>query len=301
VSDAPPIDAPIDALASDPATPLRKLSAVVEYDGAGFSGWQTQADRRTVQQTLESALSEMCEEPIRVRAASRTDAGVHARGQVVVFRTHRHNIPRHGFERGLNARLPDDVAVRRVTDVEDTWDPRGQARGKQYRYSLWNDRVPTALERGRSWWIKSPLDLELLQAAADQFVGTHDFEAFRAAGCPSPHAVRTLYSVTVRRGERSMVHIDLVGNAFCRNQVRIMVGTLREIGGGRRPLASIARALASLRRADAGITAPPQGLCLEEVIYDDRLPPKPKSTRTAAEALAAHAGDAPDAEDDDDE
>ena len=140
MSDAPPID----ALASDPATPLRKLSAVVEYDGAGFSGWQTQADRRTVQQTLESALSEMCEEPIRVRAASRTDAGVHARGQVVVFRTHRHNIPRHGFERGLNARLPDDVAVRRVTDVEDTWDPRGQARGKQYRYSLWNDRVPTA-------------------------------------------------------------------------------------------------------------------------------------------------------------
>ena len=292
MTDEPLIEAP----SVEPPPPLRKLSAVIEYDGAAFSGWQTQADRRTVQSTLEGALSDMCEEPIRVRAASRTDAGVHARGQVVAFRTTRLTIPLHGFERGLNARLPDDVAVRRVTEVADGWDPRGEARGKLYRYSLWNDRVPTALEHGRCWWIKSPLDLVLLQAAADQYVGTHDFEAFRAAGCPSPHAVRTVYSATVRRGERSMVHIDLVGNAFCRNQVRIMVGTLREIGGGRRPLSSIARAMASRRRADAGITAPPRGLCLEEVIYDDRLPPKPKSTRTAAEAFVAHAEDDDDAE-----
>jgi len=269
-----------------PAPVLRPLCAVSEYDGAKFSGWQTQGDRRTVQHTLELALSAMCNEPIQVRSASRTDAGVHARGQVVMFRTTRHNIPLYGFERGLNGRLPNDIAVRRVTEVDPSWDPRNFSRGKHYRYTLWNDRLPTALDRNHTWWVRGRLDLEVMQRAAEAFLGTHDFEAFRGAGCLALHAVRTMHKVEVTRGPRSFVYIDILGNAFCRNQVRIMVGTLKEVANGRRPESDIARIIASRQRAQAGYTAPPDGLCLEEVIYDDRLPPKPKTTRTAAEGLA---------------
>lgn len=280
------VDPAAEAPAPTDAVPRRTLSAIVEYDGARFSGWQAQGEPRTVQKALEQALAAVCDEPVKVRAASRTDAGVHARGQVVKFSTTRFKIPLYGFERGLNARLPPDVAVRKVVEVDYDWDPRAAARGKHYRYTLWNDPLPTALDRARVWWARGPLDLTAMQTAADLFVGTHDFEAFRAAGCPSPHAVRQMYRVDVRRGDRSFVHVDLLGNAFCRNQVRIMVGTLREVGGGRRTVEAVARALHTRLRAHAGITAPPEGLCLEEVIYDDRLPPKPRTTHTRAEALA---------------
>lgn len=269
-----------------PPQPRRSLSAVIEYDGTGFSGWQRQGEQRTVQRTIEDALSAMCDETIRLRAASRTDAGVHARGQVIKFTTSRHKIPLYGFERGLNARLPRDIAVRTMAEVDWDWDPRGAARGKHYRYTLWHDPLPTALDRARSWWVRGALDTDAMQRAADQMVGTHDFEAFRSAGCASPHAVRTMYEVKVTRGPRSFVYLDVLGNAFCRNQVRIMVGTLREVGGGRRAVESVGKALASRVRADAGITAPPEGLCLEEVIFDARLPPKPQATHTLAEARA---------------
>ncbi len=278
--------------AAEPGAPLaveaprRALSAVIEYDGTGFSGWQRQGEQRTVQRALEDALSAMCDETIRLRAASRTDAGVHARGQIIKFTTSRHKIPLYGFERGLNARLPRDIVVRKMVEVDPDWDPRGAARGKHYRYTLWHDPLPTALDRNRAWWVRGKLDLEAMQRGADRMVGTHDFEAFRSAGCASPHAVRTMYQVRVTRGERAYVHVDILGNAFCRNQVRIMVGTLREVADGRRAPEAVAHALATRVRADAGVTAPPEGLCLEEVIYDERLPPKPKPTHTRAEARA---------------
>lgn len=278
----------------------RTLRVLLEYDGTRFAGWQRQAERgaaapeareggavpsggaagvRTVQGTLEAAIEKMTGEKVITRAASRTDAGVHARGQVVAFSTSRWRIPLYGFERGLNSNLPDDVAVREVTEVAAGWNPRFESRGKRYRYTLWNDRLPTALGRHRAWWVRRALDLEEMQRGADHFLGTHDLEAFRSAGCPARHAIRTMYAIKVARGEHSEVEIDVTGNAFCRNMVRIMVGTLKVIGEGALPADAVREIIRGRDRTRAGMTAPPEGLCLEEVIFDDRLPPRPMPAR----------------------
>jgi tRNA pseudouridine38-40 synthase len=283
------VDADVVEPSNNPGAPRRTLRMVVEYVGTAFHGWQRQGAQRTVQKVLEEALASMIGERVNVRAASRTDAGVHARGQVIAFDTHNLRIPLHGFERGLNSRLPDDVAIRAVAEVEAGHHPRDFARGKHYRYVVWNDPLPTAIERDRAWWVRNRLDVDAMHDAAQRYVGTHDFEAFRAVGCPAKHAVRTMYAVDVRRVDAARIHVDVRGNAFCRNQVRIMVGTLKEVGDGRRAAASITEALRERRRALAGITAPPGGLFLEEIVFDDRMPPKPKPTDTAAAALAQRA------------
>lgn len=257
------------------------LRLVVEYDGTAYSGWQIQEGPgapETVQGVLERALRTFCDHPVRVRGASRTDAGVHARGQVVAFETDRENIPAIGFERGLRRHLPPDIAVRSAERVACGWDPRRTSRGKRYIYTLYNHPNPSALLRDRAWWIRGAMDAEALRAGARNFLGTHDFEAFRAVGCVAKHAVRTVHDVELRGGPApEALEIVVLGNAFVRNMVRIMAGTLVEVGLGRRAPESVAEALVSRRRADAGVTAPPQGLCLDEVIYDDRLPPRPKN------------------------
>ncbi len=253
---------------------MATVSLIVEYDGTPFRGWQAQdgpSAPRTVQAELEAALSALCEERVRVRGASRTDAGVHARGQVAAFDTERER-PLVAFERG--PRLPREIAIRSAQWATPGFDPRRCSRGKRYVYTVFNDRGPTALDRDRAWWIRSPLDLSAMEVAAKDVVGTHDFDAFRARGCVARHAVRTIYAVHIR-GCGPRVQIEVVGNAFVRNMVRILAGTLVEVGLGRRAPESVARALAGRQRTLAGVTAPAAGLCLEEVIYDDRLPPRP--------------------------
>lgn len=264
----------------------RTIRLVVEYDGTPFSGWQVQEGvgaPPTVQGALEEALWGLCRERIRVRGASRTDAGVHARGQVVAFETERPNIPAVGFERGLRRFLPPEIAVRRADEAQLGWDPRRSSRGKRYRYTIWNDRTPTALDRNYSWWVRSPLDPNRMLEAGRALLGTHDFEAFRAVGCVARHAVRTLYRVDVRPETGSRLLVEVVGNAFVRNMVRIIAGTLMEVGAGRRSSGAVTDALLSGQRSDAGMTAPACGLCLDEVIYDDRLPPRPQDDSDLAE------------------
>ena len=261
---------------------MRTIRLVLEYDGTAFSGWQMQAGlppEQTVQGALQAALFKMTQQHVRVRGASRTDAGVHARGQVAAFDTDKASIAPVGFERGLTQLTPPQVVVRRAEEVALGWDPKRTSRGKRYRYSYWNDVTPTALDRERAWWVRGRLDLDRMQAAADLLVGTPDFEAFRSAGCSARHAVRTMYDLRVEPGPHALAHLVVVGNAFCRNMVRIMAGTLAEVGLGRRTPEDVLRALASRDRAQAGITAPGPGLCLEEVIYDDRLPPRPADDR----------------------
>jgi tRNA pseudouridine38-40 synthase len=255
----------------------RTIRLVVEYDGTAFSGWQEQEPGRlTVQVALQEAVKQMTGEAVHVRAASRTDSGVHARGQVAAFDTENQRIPIYGFERGLGQYLPDAVSIRRAEEVETGWNPRFTSRGKRYCYTYWNDRQPSALERWRAWQVRNPLDLEAMQTAADHLLGTHDFEAFRSAGCSAKHAVRTLYQVTVRRGDYARIHVDVVGNAFVRNMVRIIAGNLKEVGDGTIGPQDMLRILESKDRKEGGVTAPGWGLCLEEVIYDDRLPARPK-------------------------
>ncbi len=262
----------------------RTIRLVVEYDGTAFSGWQEQeAGRSTVQGALQDAVHGMTKERVRVRGASRTDSGVHARGQVAAFDTENERIPAHGFERGLGQHLPEGVAIRRAEEVETGWNPRFASRGKRYCYTYWNDRQPSALERFRAWHVRRPLDLTAMAAAAQHLVGTHDFEAFRSAACSAKHAVRTLYQVNVRRGDYARLHLDVVGNAFVRNMVRIIAGNLKEVGEGSLSPEGLRAILESRDRTKGGVTAPPWGLCLEEVIFDERLPPRPNNDQDLGE------------------
>lgn len=259
---------------------MRTIRLIIEYDGTAFSGWQQQtelAPERTVQGALERAVSALTlEQNVRVRAASRTDAGVHARGQVVAFETEKDRIPCIGFERGLGRFVPDAISVRCAEEAPLGWDPRRTARGKRYRYTYWAETTGSALDRDRAWFVRGELDLDAMRDGAKHLLGTHDFEAFRSAGCSAKHAVRTMYGIDVQRGAYARVHLDVVGNAFVRNMVRIIAGNLGEVGLRRRAPADMGRILASRDRTQGGMTAPPHGLCLEEVIYDDRLPPRPQ-------------------------
>lgn len=257
---------------------IRTIRLIVEYDGTKFSGWQRQKDpkRPTIQEALEAAVESLTRTPTRVRGASRTDAGVHARGQVAAFETEKDDIPIIGFQRGLGGFLPPAISIRRAEVVEDRWCPRRNSRGKRYLYAYWNDAQHSALDRDRTWFIRPPMNLEAMNEAAQHLVGTHDFEAFRSAGCSARHAVRNLYRVEVEPGPYHRVHLWVVGNAFVRNMVRIIAGNLKEVGLGRKTPQDIKRVLESRDRTQGGVTAPPQGLCLEEVIYDDRLPERPK-------------------------
>lgn len=259
---------------------MRTIRLVLEYDGTAFGGWQIQPEARgpTAQGALEAALSRLTREEIHVRAASRTDAGVHARGQVVAFETSKASIPLRAFERGLIPLLPRALVVRRAELAEEGWDPRRTSRGKHYRYTYWNDPSPTALDRDRAWFVRIPLDLGAMRDAARHLIGTHDFEAFRSAGCDAPHAVRTIHRIEVSRGEYARIHLDVIGNAFVRNMVRIIAGNFRDVGLGRLSSDGLKAILDSRDRTRGSMTAPAHGLCLEEVIYDDRLPPRPKPT-----------------------
>jgi tRNA pseudouridine38-40 synthase len=252
---------------------VRHIRLVVEYDGTDLSGWQRQANGPTVQGHLEAALAKLLQHETPVVGASRTDAGVHARGQVASFRTER-AIPLHGFRRGLNSMLPDSIAIREATEVGDDFHPRFSATGKHYRYTLLArpDRSPR-LARD-SWHVSDPLDAEAMQAAATLLVGTHDFAAFRAAGCASKTSVRRIESISVVRRPDDRVIVDVRGNAFLRNMVRILVGTLAEVGSGARQVTQVSEILAGKDRTKAGITAPPQGLELIEVRYDGTRVPR---------------------------
>lgn len=265
--------------ASDAPRPeaARTIRIVVEYDGTGLSGWQIQKERalQTVQGLVEHALAQVERAPVTIRSASRTDAGVHARGQVAIFRTRRPNIPPMGFAKGANRFLPPEVRIWQAEEVAASWDPRATSRGKRYRYLIWNHPIASPLWRRQSWHVSVPLSVERMHTAAQRFLGTHDFDAFRATGCQAKHARRTMYRAWVERVDGPLIAFFVEGNAFVRNMVRIMAGTLKEVGEGRRPEASITELLADGARPAGGVTAPPEGLCLQEVIYDDRLPPRP--------------------------
>jgi len=250
---------------------VRHIRLVVEYDGTQLCGWQRQANGPTVQGHLEEALGKLLAHEAAVTGASRTDAGVHARGQVASFRTAR-TIPLHGIRRGLNSLLPRQIAVRDAAEVPDDFHPRFSATGKHYRYTILArpDRSPRW--RDRAWHHPEPLSIEAMAAAAAPLLGEHDFAAFRAAGCTAATTTRRLDAIELSAPDPERLVLDVRGNAFLRNMVRILVGTLAEVGAGRRHPGQVAEILASRDRTRAGITAPPHGLELMEVRYDGSRP-----------------------------
>lgn len=237
---------------------------IVEYDGTDFHGWQRQPGLRTVQATLEEALARLLGHAARVAAAGRTDAGVHAAGQVVSFTSER-ALACSTLCRALNALTPDDVAVRAADTVPDAFDVRRAARRRRYVYRLWIRREASPFWRRYAWHIPWALDAAAMQRAAAQVIGEHDFSSFRAAGCDARHPVRRVAQSTVTAAGELVVY-EIEATAFLRHMVRNIVGTLVEIGSGRR-CENVAALLAARDRTQAAATAPPHGLCLAEIRY----------------------------------
>jgi tRNA pseudouridine38-40 synthase len=237
---------------------------IVEYDGTEFSGWQLQPHGRTVQGVLEQAVERFIGSPVRVSAAGRTDAGVHAAGQVVTFRCDRVLDPTV-VRRALGALTPDDLAVRSVEIVAGDFDVRRAARARVYVYRIWNRRQRSPFWRRYAWHVPWPLDAAAMHAAAAQLVGEHDFSSFRAAECDAAHPMRRVVRSGVARDGDLLVY-EVEATAFLRHMVRNIVGTLVEIGSHRRD-ADLAALLALRDRTRAAATAPAHGLCLSEVRY----------------------------------
>jgi len=230
---------------------VRHIRLIVEYDGSSLHGWQRQTNAPTVQQHIEEALEKLLAHPAPVIGASRTDAGVHARGQVASFRTER-AIPLHGIRRGLNSLLPSTIAVHEVDEVAEDFHPRFSATDKQYRYTILCARDRSPRWRDRAWHHPEALDRAAMRAGAAHLIGEHDFSAFRAAGCTAKSTMRRVDAIELADIEDTLV-VDLRGNAFLRNMCRIIVGTLAEVGTGRRPPAQVAEILASKKRTEAGL------------------------------------------------
>jgi len=245
-----------------------RIALALEYDGSRFLGWQTQPGGGTVQDTLQAALSGIAGSAVQVTCAGRTDRGVHARGQVVHFDTEAAR-PDSAWVRGVNALLPDSVAVLWAARVADDFHARYAALARTYRYVLLNRPVRPALAARHAGWTHAPLDVAAMRAAALQLVGEHDFSAFRAAECQARSPVRTLQALEVQaRGER--IDFVLRANAFLQHMVRNIVGTLVHVGNGRHAPQWAGEVLASRDRARAAPTFAAEGLYLERVDYAER-------------------------------
>ncbi len=245
------------------------LKLVVSYDGTEFAGWQVQPGERTVQGELEAALGRLLGRPVRATAAGRTDAGVHAEGQVVSFPLAAgERLPARAFVHGLNGLLPEDLAVRSAGPAPAGFDARRSARGKLYRYRIANQPVRAPLDRRTHWLVFQPLDLAAMRAAATDFLGEHDFSALRAADCPARTAVRRLDRVDLCADPAGQIVLEIRGTAFLKHMVRAIAGTLVEVGRGRFAPDIVPGLLAGRNRALAGPTAPAHGLCLVEVYYE---------------------------------
>jgi tRNA pseudouridine38-40 synthase len=248
----------------------------LEYDGSGFAGWQLQAGGvRTVQGELEAAVLRVTGLTARVHGAGRTDAGVHAEGQVANLKLAT-ALSALALQRALNAVLPSDLAVVRAETAPDDFHARYHARSKLYRYRIWNGARPSPLRTAFSWWVKPALDPMAMARAGTALLGTHDFASFQAAGSEAETTLRTLTRCDVFAisplgdpGARGEIEIRFEGSGFLRHMVRILAGTLAQVGSGRREPDSLPAVLAARDRRAAGPTAPAQGLTLVRVSYPE--------------------------------
>ena len=244
---------------------MRNLRLDICYDGTRYRGWQRLAGRDdTIQGKLETALSRILDEPIEISGSGRTDAGVHAAGQVANFHC-QSDMPCEKILSDLRRYLPEDIGIYSCKDASPRFHARLNAKEKTYRYRIWNSEMPCVFQRRFVSVMPEKLDIAAMEAAAQQLLGEHDFAAFCGNAKMKKSTVRYIRSITItRQGEE--LWLEFTGNGFLHNMVRILVGTLVEVGRGERKAESIG-ALFSGKRADAGFLAPAQGLCLMEVFY----------------------------------
>ena len=246
---------------------MKRILLTVEYDGTNYAGWQRQINGLAVQQVLEETLQKATKERIVVTGASRTDAGVHALGQAVHFDTES-RIPPEKYPFVLNTMLPRDIRVHSGREVPEGFHARFMTCGKRYTYRIVNSRHASAIRRNTHVHVPLPLDLSPMQEAAKQLLGTHDYAAFQAAGGTAKTTIRTITSAElVQQGDEIILTVE--GDAFLYNMVRIIAGTLIEIGLGRRSVNAFTEAYETLDRLSLGVTAPPQGLELTKVYYPE--------------------------------
>ena len=243
----------------------RRVKLTVAYDGTNYHGWQIQPEGDTIEAELNRHLSDLLREEIHVLGASRTDAGVHAQGNVAVFNTS-HRMPVDKIALAMNTRLPADIKVQKSEQVADDFHPRFCETRKTYRYQIWNRPIPNPLVSRFSTYYYYKLDEKKMQQAADYLIGEHDFSSFCTAKPDRPNHVRTIYRCDVTR-DGDMITVMITGNGFLYNMVRIIVGTLFQIGGGLIPPEEMKAILEAKDRSRAGDTARPEGLTLMEIEY----------------------------------
>lgn len=243
----------------------KKVRLFVAYDGSNYCGWQVQPNGNTIEAELNKALSDLLGEEITVIGASRTDAGVHSLGNVAIFTTTA-RMPAEKFSYALNQRLPEDIVVQKSDEVPLDWHPRYVESKKTYQYKILNREFPLPLERKNSYFYYRSLDVERMQQAASYLVGEHDFKSFCAANAQVETTVREIYSCDVAR-EGELITITVTGSGFLYNMVRIIAGTLIEVGNGAMEPSAIPAILATTDRSAAGPTAPACGLTMLGVEY----------------------------------
>ena len=248
---------------------MRNIKLKIEYDGKDFNGWQKQPNKLNIQGEIERAIEEITGEKVELTASGRTDAGVHALGQVANFKTNS-QIPISKIPYAINSKLKKAIRIKEAIEVEERFHSRYNCKQKTYRYVINNSVQGTALYRNMEYHIPQPLNAEKMKQAISYFEGEHDFKAFKSSGTSSKSSVRTIYKATLKQeGER--IIIELTGNGFLYNMVRIIVGTLLEVGMENIKPERIKEIIASEDRNQAGKTVPAHGLCLLEVKYEDEV------------------------------
>ena len=244
----------------------RNIRLLLEYDGTRYHGWQRQKGDLSIQQVIEEALEHLIREPVKLIGSGRTDAGVHALGQVANFRT-ANTIPLKAFHDGLNSMLPDDIAVLEAREAAPEFHARKSALAKTYEYRILNRPSRSPLHHHYGWWLAQQLDLEAMRMAAAALPREHDFSAFRASGSGNRNPVRRIFTARWQSHPGGWLRFTITGNGFLRGMVRSLVGTMVEIGKGKAAPELLAELLQSGERRRAGPTAPAQGLYLVEVVY----------------------------------
>lgn len=244
---------------------MRNIKLTIEYDGTLYSGWQKQNNAKTIQETIEKALSKILKAEVSITGSSRTDSGVHAKGMVANFFTDS-RIPAEKFREAINTKLPDDIAIIKSEEVDLDFHARYLSKGKTYCYTIINRYEKVALYKNYSYHVREKLDLELMNKCCKMFIGKHDFSAFKTAGSSVKTSVRTISDLHIKK-EDDFIKIYVTADGFLYNMVRIIVGTLIEVGQNKRSIETVKKAINSCNREDAGYCVPPSGLILEKVYY----------------------------------